>query len=1368
MKQAVMPFVTLIWFWCSFALSAQSLQFTPLTLEDGLTNLSVYCLMQDQSGFMWFGTSEGLNRYDGKRFRLYESDPHNSGSISNNTILAMAQDSSGIIWLGNYAGNIDRLNPQTGLANVAVTNIFAQTAATASPLILCVFPDSEGLLWIGTTAGLFCYNPELNTLDNWSQHNGKLSAQKVKVIHEDHEGRLWLGTDSGMHQFLRDSHTIRAYGRTADSPSWFRNSFVFGICEDNLGNMWASTSQGLWRYNHAADRFSAIATLSDSGADFPHLRAMSFDPRGYLWVADIQKGIGKFDLTTEQFDWQSPQIPRSNYPLARNISAAMVDRGGVLWVSYYTAGIEKFDPQRAKFHHFTPTPEQLFGFSVENILALPNGEVLLQASGDLYNFQPTSRKLTAIRMPYGLTSAKTRGKVRSLFLDHRNGVWIGTADKGLYHYDLQNRQMPAAYGFSDNDKTFSDFHINCFYEDENGTLWIGSGSGLLKYHRDSKYIQQFRHEPGDAAGISNGSVTAIIRNDDSHLWVATSRGGLNRFNTHNATFTRYHFRQDTSENSADNSITSLYQSPDGKLWIGTFGAGLYMWDPLTGQFTQFRTAEGLTSNAVMAILPDENGNLWLSTQSGLFHCDIATSQFTRFERSDGLQYNEFNLQSAYRDPQSGMLYFGGPNGLNMFHPARIRQSTYSPPVVITGLKIFHQPIAVDTAAKSHGNLRREMPFTDAVTLQDHQKVITLEFASLDYSRPANHKFAYMLEGLESQWNIVENIRFATYTNLAAGTYRFRLKGTNSDGIWNDAETVLQMTVLPPWWRSSWAFLVYFAGLLGVLYGIRRYEMNRILLKNELAVEHLRSGQLQEMDQMKSRFFTNISHEFRTPLTIILGQIESLKREPISAKYMRKLEVANRNAQRLLTLVNQLLDLSKLEAGKTALNAERHNIVSFVRQIAASFEFMAEQRNIELIFVPGLESVSVMFDTEKMEKVFFNLLSNAIKFTPEGGQITIECMVGDDTQQIPNKMVAIRISDTGMGISPDHLAHIFDRFYQADNSRTRSFDGSGIGLALVKEIVELHNGLVLVHSREGLGSDFFVCLPIAGHDHLPETATSQRIFPMEAAEIGELLPVATVNKPAPDSNRPIVLVVEDNPEIREYIREQLSEQYCIHEAENGAIGINAAQNSIPDLIISDVMMPEMDGFQLCRHIKNDEKTCHIPVILLTAKADLENKIEGLECGADGYLTKPFSAKELRVRVQNLIQQRIELRKHFSSAMVIRPAEVSATPIDQLFLERVLNEIENHISDEQFSVEKLANHVGMSVSQLNRKLNALIGQPAGHLIRSQRLQRAADLLKQKAGNVAEICYQVGFSDQANFSRAFKKQFGVSPSAYRKSRS
>jgi signal transduction histidine kinase/DNA-binding response OmpR family regulator len=764
--------------------------------------------------------------------------------------------------------------------------------------------------------------------------------------------------------------------------------------------------------------------------------------------------------------------------------------------------------------------------------------------------------------------------------------------------------------------------------------------------------------------------------------------------------------------------------------------------------------DGLPNEVVYGILPDDSGKLWLSTNKGLSRFNPQSRTFRNFDVKDGLQSNEFNTGAYFRS-ESGELFFGGIQGLNYFFPEDITDNPNKPPVVLTGIKLGNRPISNKTDPDL---LSVSVTAVEQITFSYLDDVITFEFAALDYSAPEKNQYAYKLDGFNDDWIHSGHLSTATYTNLPHGTYTFRVKGSNNDGIWNEDGLALTVVVTPPWWHTIWAYGLYVILFLSVLYWLRRYELNRYNLKNQLKIQKVQSDSLRNINELKSHFFANISHEFRTPLTMIIGQTETLLHAEDDKRKADRLISVNNNADRLLTLVNQLLDLSKLEAGKLELNPSHQNIVPFLKNLLFSFESLAESNQIQLNFYSSRAVIPLNFDAEKMEQIFANLLSNALKFSESGGRIDVVIVA-----EVPDR-IEIRIKDTGIGIPKDQLPFIFDRFYQVDQSGTRRHEGTGIGLSLVRELVELHQGSIRVTSEEGLGTEFILQFPF-------EEVTIERSEDDVEINTASGSDVETGRQSPPDleymlsEHDELVLIVEDNAEVRSFIREQFASEYTVLEAANGLEGIKMSAATIPDLIITDLMMPELDGYQFCAKIRNDEKTSHIPIVMLTAKSGLDSKIEGLESGIDAYLTKPYHIRELRTVVKNLIEQRKNLKKQFSSATYFKPSAIASSSVDQSFLMKAIEIVTQHIHEEDYLVENLALDLNMSVSQLNRKLKAMVDQPAGTFIRSIRLQRSAELLNQTDKTISEICFEVGFNDQAYFSRAFKKQYGKSPSAFRK---
>jgi signal transduction histidine kinase/DNA-binding response OmpR family regulator len=911
------------------------------------------------------------------------------------------------------------------------------------------------------------------------------------------------------------------------------------------------------------------------------------------------------------------------------------------------------------------------------------------------------------------------------------------------------------------------------------------------------------------------------------LWVGTGNG-LNQFDREKEQFIRHPFDPGNPKNS-DISISSIHEDWKGRLWVGTMSHGLHFFDRKTGSFSSVAKMDGLPSNQINGILEDNSENLWLHTENGIAKYNPDTKNIKVYDEKDGLRIGR-NIFKAFCKNDNGEMYFGGTNGFVRFHPDKLRDNPHIPRVAITDFKIGYQTVAIGVDSP----LKKSITVTDSITLSYSENDLSFEFAALDYTAPDKNQYAYIMEGFDRDWINSGTRRFANYTNLSPGEYTFRVKGSNNDGIWNEEGASLRIIINPPWWKTWWAYTLYGILLLAAFFSFRRYEINRQRLKHELELEHLyaekehlEAEKVKELDRLKSRFFANISHEFRTPMTLILGPLERLISQTADEKLHDTFLLMQRNGQRLLRLINQLLDLSKLEAGKMAMQAAPYDLEEVLKPLVMAFESLAGLREIELHFVPPPEPVILYLDRDKFEKIMTNLLFNAFKFTPEGESVIVDCEfpkgaggiadssiadmgfpegtgrnadlkdqseIRDPKSKISN-FVKITVRDTGIGIPPNQLPHIFDRFYQASNFsygetlQATSQQGSGIGLALTRELVELHKGKIAVESEVGEGTTFTVHLPL-GKEHLQKEeiverkarseerdAMSMSSDQLSAISDQEMLNIEgeqagidqSPNRPIPKSpnpqitQSPNILIVEDNPDMHAYIRDHLKNNYRVIEAENGVEGFKKAAKEMPDLIISDVMMPQMDGFELCAKLKTDERTSHIPVILLTARASWESKIEGLETGADAYLTKPFDAKELQIRIKNLIGQRRKLRERFSKEITLQPKDITVTSADEKFLMKIMDVIEAHLSDPDFRVEYLSKEVAISRAHLHRKLQALTDLSPVEFIRLMRMKRAAKLLEHHVGNISEIAYEVGFKNPAYFAECFRKQFGISPSKY-----
>ncbi|QQS35973.1 MAG: response regulator [Ignavibacteriales bacterium] len=1402
-NKVTLTFFMLLYIYGSILFS-QPINFRHLTINDGLSQNAVFAILQDSKGFMWFGTTDGLNRYDGYSFKVFNHNPFDTTTVSSNNISFLFEDSRGLIWIGTREADVSIYNQRDGSYNRIKLNSVKNKNFNSE--ITSIVEDADSNIWISTNNnGLYKVSPvKESRVENpqWffkvSKIESGIGSNKIYSLLVDSKGILWAGTESNLCKYDRTKNAFIRYfinSKNPSAPNDPSDNSIPSIYEDSKGNFWLGTLSGLVLFDREKESYKT----------FPHhfdvyrygwgvIGNIIEDSHGKLWLGTAAE-LMIFDTKTKSYNYirNDPFDAKSlSYNL---VSGLCMDKTGIVWVGTAGGGINIYDPKANRFSTYVRKKEpdsRVTGFSIRSIIEDDEENIWIstevlykwnRATGEFKSFEKSSYDIEAFGNTGGF----------SMINSSDGKLWICSTE-GLFRHDPQQGKI-RLYKHTINDESgLPQKNVSAVIEDSKKRIWVTTESYLCRLTDQEKGIFK-KYKLQKEHRESNENIRSVIHEDfQNNIWIGTKRG-LIHFNSKNESMTLYSTDASDSQSLNENNIKSICADPyepEKYLWIGTGGGGLNKLDIETKKFTHFTEENGLPNNVVYGILSDSKGNLWLSTNKGLSRFNIKTKSFRNFNVSDGLQSNEFNTGAFYKSKKEE-FFFGGINGLNYFYPDSIKENPFKPEIVLTGFKILN----TSSSNEKENSIQKNISEIKQINLSHDDNFIQLEFAALDYSAPEKNQYAYILENFNNEWIRSGTVRTATYTNLSPGEYVFRVKGSNNDGVWNEQGISITIIVTPPWWSTWWAYILYGLIFLSGLYGIRQYELNRINLKNQLKIEKVETDSLRNLDQVKSHFFANISHEFRTPLTLILGQIESVMSSDVDTKEKGKLQVANRNARRLLTLINQLLDLSKLEAGSMELNSEQHNIVSFLKSLFYSFESMAEEKNILIRFESECENIQLTFDPDKMEKIFFNLISNAFKFTHAKGEIKVSLIVrhaefisaSSIKWEIPKQArlpvgqvrddntkdyVEISIKDNGIGIPADRLPHIFDRFYQVDNSATREHEGTGIGLALTKELVELHKGTITVNSEVGKGTEFIITLPVCDTKSKEEKSVELSLHKTSAEITLEdvslpdsvLSQTDDIQSPTTQSQQEIILIAEDNTDVRTYIREQLGDQYKICEAMNGEEALLIAQKEIPDLIITDVMMPKKDGYQLSKEIRHDEKTSHIPIIMLTAKAGLDDKIEGLETGIDDYLTKPFSAKELRVRVKNLIYQRARLRKKFSTIRVIKPSEVSTNSVDKIFLEKVTKTIETKFEEEEFGVEILAEEINMSVSQLTRKLNALIDQPPGQLIRSFRLQRAADLLKQNAGTVAEICYKVGFNDQAYFSRAFKKQFGVSPSEYRTS--
>jgi len=1345
--------------------------FEHLTVDDGLSQNSIYCILQDKQGFMWFGTDGGLNKYDGYKFVVYKHDNENPQSISNNTIVSLFEDQLGYLWIGTYDG-LNRFDTK----NESFTQFHHDPKipnSLSSGVVLSIYEDRNEVLWVGTDGGglnMFDREKEqfIHFINNPMNPNS-LSNNQVRSIYEDHFGILWIGTEGGgLNKLDRENKNFTRYQHDARNLHSLSDDEVWVLYEDHNRIFWIGTHGGLNRFNRENETFTRFQHDSkklNSLSDDVVLSIIG-DQKGALWIGTNSGGLNKFDREEKKFTHFKHKPQNTKSISANRIRSLFSDRAGVLWIGTDGGGLNKLDEKSEKFVHYKHELNNINSLSANGVRSLfedRDGILWIGTDWGLNKFDRENGKFTQYHHDSDNPKSLSSDRIRVIYEDSDGILWIGTNGGGLNKFDRENEFFTHYQHEPNNFNSLSGGVVWSLCEDRFGTLWIGTYiHGLNKFDRKKEKFIHYHWDPDNPTSLSDNLIRTIFEDHNGVLWIGTDKG-LNQFNPEAGNFTRYQYDPEDPNSLSNNRVRSIFEDDTGILWVGTYGGGLNKFDRENEGFKQFKVRDGLPDDVIYGILNDNHGNLWLSTNNGISKFNVQKTEFRNYDIGDGLQSSEFNGGAFHMSHRTGEMFFGGVNGFNIFHPDDIQDNTFIPPVVFTTFKRYNtNDIAGKPIVEKGISAKKE------IVISYTDNILTFEFAALNYRNSTKNQYAYKLEGFTDNWIHLGNERWITFTNLDPGEYTLHVKGSNNDNVWNEEGTSLKITILSPWWFSNIAYFIYIIFGISMVYFLRRYELNRQGLKHSFEIEHVETEKLKEIDKMKSRFFASISHEFRTPLTLIMGPIQQLLSEKFKGNIKEQYQLILRNSSRLMQLINQLLDISKLEAGKMNLHTKKENIITLLKGLTTSFESLAKQKNIELIFQSEENETLIYYDSDKLEKIFTNLLSNALKFTPQGGKVHVTIKFSKTIPKSKNEdnFILITVADTGPGISPEIKDKIFDRFFQIENSYKEENIGSGIGLALTKELVELHHGSISVESIPGKGSTFFVKLPV-GKLHLkPEEIVNElqneisSEFDMQQS-INSDIEIADKVSSQKDEN--IILVVEDNPDMQCFICNQIDHEFQTFTAIHGKEGFTKASECIPDLIITDVMMPEMDGYEFCKKIKMDERTSHIPVIMLTAKALSENKVEGLETGADDYLVKPFDAKELNVRIKNLINQRKKLRERFGKEIKLQPKDITITSTDEKFMQRVMDIVEINISNPDFSVNMLINEIGLSRMQLHRKLRSLTDQSTNEFIRTIRLKRAALLLKKHSGNISEIAYEVGFNNPAYFSECFKKQFGVLPSDY-----
>lgn len=1329
-----------------------------LTISDGLSQGMVFDLTQDKQGFIWVATKDGLNRYDGHNFTVFTHNSANEYSLSDDNCSSLLVDSRGWLWVGTLNKGLDLFDTRT--QRFYHFTIRGQASAnTANYGINALTEDPQGNIWvtanldklfkISLSEGLKTKFPSSSSLQDQIQivqapiYPG--ASQAINHISFRADGQAWAICNKGVSVF--NWKTPEKAGTF--SPFDGAVTAAYAGYSDINHNSWFATSGNKVYYSRNG-RVKTIPVAKKTAFEITlksiNTTTLAIATDEFLWLMSPDE-LGRQDSLTARNAFSA--FPTNLYA----ISDILADRTGNIWLGTSGYGIRKFNPKIKQFHSSLPDK------TLSYIYADQQGRIYVRHEFAYEQLDRSGNRLQPF-LPDKLSVADKRQ--RYLMQDRQGTFWVSNVNfethvMHLYKFStdwklLKKYPLPPNTSFG--------FFTNQTVEDKAGNLWIAAINGhLLRFDPQTETFRLFSYQtllPQKGADIET---KALYFDRTGTLWIGTMQGLIRALHPETTpAFSIYKNNPANPQSLSTNFILSLLDDPyqaDRYLWVGTKGGGLDRLDKQTGNFIHITEAQGLPNKVVYGILADEVKNLWLSTNRGLAQFNPKTQAFRSFTKEDGLQDDEFNTGSYVKTP-SGQLLFGGVHGLTAFWPPDVvRAEGAAPPAHVVGLKINNEPVR---AGSPDGILTEGIEHTNRIDLSHSQNLLTLEFGVMDFANSAKNKYRYRLEGIDHEWVEAGTNRFANYAQLPDGRYTLQMMGSPDGEVWSKP-VELAIWVHPPVYRTWWAYLIYTIGLVFIGWQLYRFQTQRLLLQQQVAFEQQEASRLAELDTLKTQFFTNISHEFRTPLTLLMGPIPELRsRFPNEAV----LDLMERNGQRLLSLISQLLDLSKLEAGQLRAEPEPGDMANFFRIMASSFTSLADSRGISFSFTQTEASVWGRFDRDKLEQIVTNLLSNAFKFTPAGRavrmQVRYEGEPGID-------QVRLEITDEGIGIAPDKLSRIFERFYQVDSRANRAYEGTGIGLALVKELVQVLGGTITVQSADGAGTTFELVLPVQPSERYAEAdqqdLTAERPAPQV---IPPYQSVELSGETADHTTAKTLLLIDDNADIRAYVRSIFQGEYQILEAEDGLDGLGKATDQLPDLVICDLMMPRLDGFGFCRALKTQDATSHIPVVMLTARATLEDRIEGFELGADEYLTKPFNRLEIQVRVRNLLAQRTRLAQYFSRG-ASQPGTLPPTLIvrEDTFLKKVRSVVHQHLADSQFGVDELSEALHLSSRQLVRKLKALTDQTAVEFIRTLRLDRAAELLLKSDATVSEVAYAVGFESLPYFSKVFQEKFGVVPSQY-----
>lgn len=1346
-----------------YAVTASSqaikVNFDKYTVNDGLSSNTIFDVLKDKYGFVWIATDDGLNRFDGMNFTVYRTKENDSTSLKNNSISCLYEDRLGQLWVGTNGGGFSLYNRKKDVFQNFKYTIDKEWISEA---ITGMTEDRQGNIWVTSFNGLYHLQPQKRLIKH-VRVPGLRHAESMLKIFKDRSHRIWIATLNGLLLFDPESSQISRFAHDDDNNNSLINNHVLRITEDRAGNIWVGTLDGLSMLSPDLKAFRNYrkSNTSAGGLSDNHIRAIKADGHDQLWIG-TDGGLNILDLNKQIFTVYHPDERNNGGINSQSIRSIYFDNHGICWLGTYQGGLNKFDQDFTHFNHKQRNAFDEKGLSaavVTSFAEAPGNKVYVGTDGGGLNlFHAKTGLFDHITITPSKTNVRTKLAIMSLETAGPETLWISTYFDGLFAYNSQNgsyRQFVKETGPTG----LNSNNIMCTKVDRNGNLWIGTdGGGINLLDRKQQKIRYFLNPTGnteDPHYPSNNVIRTIEEDGSGKIWVGTFGAGISVYDPSTGLFRAY---KKGDNGLPNNYVLTILKGKNGQIWIGTNGGGISLFNSKTERFRTFAEKDGLPNDIVYKLVEDKQGNIWASTNKGLSSLDQKTFAITNYNSQNGLQNSPFVLGAGIA-LSNGDVYFGGQNGINYFSPSDIRKNLRKPGIALTNLYIDNKK----AVPEEDGPITEPILSARKIELKYKQN-FAIEFIALNYTNPSQNQYEYKLDGFDKEWIRAGKTHQAYYTNLSPGKYEFHVRAVNSDGVSTGKARSITLIISPPLWLTPLALLFYIGVAVGAIFLIRKLEIRKLkaqfLLEQErqqarqiLQQERSAAEHAHKLDQMKIKFLTNLSHEFRTPISLIMGPVENLLADETPLTMRPQLELVKRNGRRLLNLVNQLLDFRKMEQGELTLNLSSEDLLAFLKDTTNSFVELAQRKGIEYKMNLPQQTFNTLMDVNKLERILFNLLSNAFKFTDQGGQVTIEINlknVADNTL-----LLSCHIVDTGIGIPAADLPHVFDRFYQTNNLNVVASQGSGIGLSITKEFVRMHGGDIKAESNWGSGSSFHFEIPLTVAITQPTVSVND--IPDQQPDIE---PTGTI---IAQNDKPLVLIIDDEVDFRIYLRENLKQSYRIAEAADGHQGWQLALSLHPDLILSDVNMPVMDGIALSKKLKKDKRTLHIPLIVLTASHQETDQLRALDSEANDFITKPFSFAVLQVKIRNLLALDKKLKASYSRLLKVTLDEMEIESEDEKFLKAVVLYIDKNLTDPQLSVDAVSREFHMSRGSFYNKILEITGQVPVKFINSVKLDKAVQLMERSGMKVAQIAYQVGYSTPNYFAKAFKEKFNMSPSDY-----